>query len=177
MLGSFAHAEYDCVTMQDAPRTKMAIREATPADAGVIAEFNQRMALETEHRSLDSGVLRRGVERALSEGADARYFVAECNGEIVGQTMITYELSDWRDGVFWWIQSVYVREDIRGRGVFRMLYEHVSSLARATPGVCGIRLYVEQENQAALATYRRLGMKPSGHVVYEVDWSSGGQAV
>jgi GNAT superfamily N-acetyltransferase len=153
---------------------RILIRDATPGDADVIAEFNQRMALETEHRSLEMTVLRRGVDRALRPGADARYFVAVAGGELVGQTMITHELSDWRDGVFWWIQSVYVRADRRGRGVFRALYAHVESLARATPGVCGIRLYVERENRAAMATYERLGMRPSGHVVYEVDWSAAG---
>lgn len=157
--------------MNHSTPTDVTIRDATPADAATIAEFNRLMALETEHKSLDPAVLRRGVDRALRDGADARYFVAECGGAIVGQTMITYELSDWRDGVFWWIQSVYTRADFRGRGVFKALYRHVESLARATPDVCGIRLYVEKDNRSAISTYERLGMKPSGHVVYEVDWT------
>jgi GNAT superfamily N-acetyltransferase len=157
------------------------IREATPDDAPVIVEFNRRLAWETEHKRLDPGLIGPGVAEALRRPEWARYFVAERAGAagagvndaggIIGQMMITYEWSDWRNGLFWWIQSVYVRDDARRGGVFRALYEHVAGLARRTPGTCGLRLYVEHENGAALATYAKLGMKPSGHLVYEVDWS------
>ena len=97
--------------------------------------------------------------------------MAQLAAEVVGQTMITYEWSDWRNGVFWWIQSVYVHPRYRGGGVFRALHEYISTLARAEPNVCGLRLYVDQHNHAAMATYRRLGLAPSGHHVYECDWS------
>ncbi len=152
------------------------IRDALPADASTIVEFNRRLALETEAKQLDLDVLSRGVERALAQPAYCRYFLAEHASpgqpiEIIGQTMITYEWSDWRNGVFWWIQSVYVRQDHRGQGIFRALYEWIANLARSTPDVCGLRLYVETHNHAALSTYSRLGMVPSGHVLYEEDWS------
>jgi GNAT superfamily N-acetyltransferase len=160
------------------------IREATPDDAQVIVEFNRRLAWETEHKRLDPALIGPGVAEALRRRELARYFVAVRAGgtpneggraggagDIIGQMMITYEWSDWRNGLFWWIQSVYVRDDARREGVFRGLYEHVRTLARRTPGTCGLRLYVEHENAAALATYVKLGMKPSGHLVYEVDWS------
>lgn len=152
------------------PRT-LTIRDARADDAPTIVEFNRRLAWETEQKRLDPAVLQPGVEAALRRPEYARYFLAEQNGAIVGQMMLTYEWSDWRNGLFWWIQSVYVCDDARRGGVFRALYEHVASLARATPGVIGLRLYVEHENAAALATYRKLGMVPSGHVLYEHDWS------
>ena len=144
------------------------IREATTADQATIVEFNRRLALESESKRLDMSTLERGVARALVSPEYCRYFVAESDGQIVGQTMITYEWSDWRNGVFWWIQSVYVVAPRRGQGVFRALFEHVQKLARQTPEVCGLRLYVEEHNRAALATYERLGLKPSGHRVYEL---------
>ena len=158
------------------------IRDATPDDAPVIVEFNCRLAWETEHKRLEPALIGPGVAEALRRPEWARYFVAERTGAaagevsgeaggVIGQIMITYEWSDWRNGLFWWIQSVYVRADARRGGVFRGLYEHVAALARRTPGNCGLRLYVEHENAAALATYAKLGMKPSGHLVYEVDWS------
>jgi ribosomal protein S18 acetylase RimI-like enzyme len=71
----------------------------------------------------------------------------------------TYEWSDWRNGWFWWVQSVYVRSDYRGRGAFRTLYDHVRRAARDAGDVIGIRLYVERDNRSAQETYRRLGMK------------------
>lgn len=148
------------------------IRRATSRDSAIIADFNARMAEETERKTLDPATLDRGVAAALADGGPATYFVAEADGRIVGQLMLTTEWSDWRNGTFWWIQSVYVPPEARGRGVFRALYQHVDRLARKTAGVCGLRLYVEQHNADAKATYERLGMTPSGHVLYEVDWSA-----
>ena len=157
--------------MSDNTAEPLRIRDATPHDAPTIIAFNRRLATETENKTLDHDVVSLGVRRALDSPQYCRYFLAERDGRIVGQTMVTYEWSDWRNGVFWWIQSVYVVEDERGRGVFRSLYEHVQTTARALPDVCGLRLYVEEHNTAAIATYRRLGMIPSGHLVSEHDWS------
>ena len=150
---------------------KLHIRDAQPEDAALIADFNSRLAWESEGKRLYRQVIKRGVQVALEKPELCRYFLAEINGQVVGQTMITYELTDWRAGVLWWIQSVYVAEPFRRRGVFRALFEHIHDLARSTPDVRGLRLYVEQHNAKALATYRGLGMTPTGHLLYEIDWS------
>jgi ribosomal protein S18 acetylase RimI-like enzyme len=146
------------------------IRLATPADAEVIAEYNALMARETEHLELDRERLRRGVRAILEDASKGVYWVAEAEGRVVGQMMITYEWSDWRNAVFWWIQSVYVAPDCRGRGVFRSLYDHVTAMARADAGVCGVRLYVENANAAAQATYERIGMQRTGYTMFERDF-------
>jgi len=143
------------------------VREATSEDAEAIVEFNRRMAAETEGVSLPLDTLRRGVAAALSDRAKARYFLA-CDGtRPVGQVMVTLEWSDWRNGFFWWLQSVYVLPEYRGKGVFRRLYEHVCELARQSGDVVGIRLYVEQHNKVAQAVYQRLGMRYANYLVYE----------
>jgi ribosomal protein S18 acetylase RimI-like enzyme len=150
----------------------LAIRAALPADHEFLAHGNEAMALETEHRTLDPQVVRRGVAAALADPAHGRYFVAEdASGRPVGQLMVTYEWSDWRNGQFWWIQSVYVLPEYRRRGVFRALYGHVDTLARRSPGVCGLRLYVEADNVNAQRTYERCGMVDAGYRVMEVDYS------
>ena len=146
----------------------LTIRRGEPRDAAVIAEFNRRMAWETEHKALDPAVLARGVGRVFSDPARGFYLVAESAGAVVGQLMVTYEWSDWRDGWFWWVQSVYVREDHRRRGVFRALYEAVLAQARSAGDVTGVRLYVERDNTRAQATYRQLGMGDAGYLVWEV---------
>ncbi len=145
----------------------MTVRMAVPADVGVITEFNQRMALESEGKTLDTAVLTAGVAAVLADRARGVYFLAEEAGQVVGQLMITTEWSDWRNGWMWWIQSVYVRQQARRRGVFRTLYHHVEQAARTAPDVIGLRLYVEHENVKAQETYRSLGMSQTGYLLFE----------
>jgi ribosomal protein S18 acetylase RimI-like enzyme len=147
------------------------VREAAPTDARTIADFNSRMAMETEGRPLEPELINPGVAAVLTDSNKARYWVAELDGKVIGQIMVTYEWSDWRNGWIWWIQSVYVHRDFRRRGVFSALYRHVESLARQDPEVCGMRLYVENANRHAQETYSKLGMDLPGYQVMEVDFA------
>ena len=146
---------------------KIDIREATPGDATTIAGFNQRIAEETEGKSLDADVILAGVSRLFADPSRGRYWLAEVDGTVVGQTMVTYEWSDWRNGNVWWIQSVYVSKEFRRRGVFSALYAAVRDAAHADKDACGIRLYVEKSNERAQATYRALGMEGDTYLVME----------
>ncbi|HYM09921.1 MAG TPA: GNAT family N-acetyltransferase [Bryobacterales bacterium] len=146
------------------------IRAASPSDAGIIAGYNAALAVETEHIELDRDRLLAGVRAVLADSSKGFYTVAEDAGQVVGQMLITFEWSDWRNGVFWWVQSVYVHRDYRGRGVFKQIYRHVEAKAKAGGGVCGLRLYVEKQNAAAKQTYQRLGMVKTPYDVYEVDF-------
>jgi GNAT superfamily N-acetyltransferase len=154
----------------------ISIRAARNEDAGFLATGNVAMAWESEHKQLDPATVRLGVRAVLDDSARGRYFVAERDGRSVGQLMITYEWSDWRNGNFWWIQSVYVLPEARRLGVFRSLFAHLEQLAKADATVCGIRLYVERENERAQATYRHCGLEDAGYVVMEVDYSGAVQA-
>ena len=146
------------------------IREADSEDAARIVLFNQAMARETEGRELDRKVLAKGVERLLNDPARGRYFVAVKGDEVVGQVMITTEWSDWRNGLVWWLQSVYVSKRHRREGVYRMLHDHVRKTALSEK-VLGIRLYVERDNLSAQETYRAMGMLTSQYLMYEEMWA------
>jgi ribosomal protein S18 acetylase RimI-like enzyme len=143
------------------------VRPATPADADTIIEFNRLLAQESESKTLDLNLLGPGVRAGLADPHKGRYFVAEDAGASAGQMGITYEWSDWRNGWFWWIQSVYVRSEHRRRGVFRALFDYVQAAAKSDPTVIGLRLYVERDNAAAQKTYRSLGMVETGYFVLE----------
>jgi ribosomal protein S18 acetylase RimI-like enzyme len=137
----------------------LTVRAPIPADITVIAEYNRRLARETEHTELDPATVTAGVAAAVADPVGKGPYFLACDGaDVVGQMQVTFEWSDWRNGWFWWIQSVYVRADYRGRGAFRTLYDHVRHKAREAGNVVGIRLYVERENRPAQETYRRLGM-------------------
>ena len=146
------------------------IRKATPSDVPTIAQFNFAMAEETEHIQLDMERLLLGVNGLFDEPSRGFYLVAESEGEIVGQLMITFEWSDWRNGVFWWIQSVYVHKEFRAQKVFRSLYNKVVSMAKDEGNVCGIRLYVEKENDLAHDVYNKLGMSVTHYDLLEIDF-------
>lgn len=144
------------------------IRRATPADAATVIEFNRRLAEESEGKTLDPAVLTPGVQAALADPGKALYFLATtADGANAGQMMLTFEWSDWRNGYFWWIQSVYVRMEFRRQGVFRALFEHVRTLAEQTPEVIGLRLYVDHDNTTAHQTYYQLGLMKSNYFVLE----------
>jgi len=141
------------------------LRDATVDDLDVIVAKNVAMAMESEGKPLDGHVVRRGVHRLLLDPGRGRYLVAVDDartsggvGVVVGQLMLTREWSDWRDGWWWWIQSVYVAPSWRRRGVYRALHQRVVDEATSTPDVCGVRLYVEPDNVGARATYSQLGM-------------------
>jgi ribosomal protein S18 acetylase RimI-like enzyme len=116
---------------------------------------------------LSPEVINRGVETLLADQSKGRYWVAQADSRVVGQIMVTYEWSDWRNGMIWWIQSVYVHGDYRRSGVFSALYRHVESLARRDPQVSGIRLYVERDNARARRTYESLGMDMTDYRVMQ----------
>ena len=146
---------------------ELSLRKAQLRDASAIAAFNSSMALETEGKVLLPEVVGQGVLRLLNDPSLGFYVVAEHGSRIVGCLMVTNEWSDWRNGLFWWIQSVYVQADWRRKGVYRRLYDFIRELARADPGICGFRLYVEKENAVAQTTYESLGMARTDYLIYE----------
>ena len=148
------------------PEPTLAVRPARLGDAPTIVEFNRRLALESEKKELDPATLARGVDAFLRDPRLGRYFVAVSGPRIVGQLAVTEEWSDWRNGAIWWLQSVFVDEAWRQRGVFRLLLAELSALARAA-GVIGLRLYVERGNERAQATYLRNGFRDAGYAVME----------
>ncbi len=145
----------------------MTIREAVPTDQDVIAEFNSRLADETEGKQLDPKLIGPGVKALLADASKGRYWLAIIDGKVAGQIMVTYEWSDWRNGMLWWIQSVYVPVEFRRLGVFSALYHHVESLVKEDQNACGLRLYVETTNTRAQQTYRNLAMVEPGYMVME----------
>ena len=150
--------------------TNITVREAVEGDISTIAAFNSAMAEETEGKELEQAVVLEGVAAIVRRRELGFYLVAEVGGAIAGQLMITTEWSDWRNGYFWWIQSVYVKPEFRRVGVYSRLYERVREMALAAGDVKGIRLYVAKENIGAQRVYERLGMGDSGYLMYEVEF-------
>ncbi|WNM60947.1 GNAT family N-acetyltransferase [Candidatus Nitrospira neomarina] len=157
--------------------SRVKIRRATISDLNTIVGFNMSLARETENRALDVRILESGIEALLKDSGKGWYAVAEKSlngGELilVGQILVTFEWSDWRNGNFWWLQSVYVHPDQRQQQIFRQLYEYVQSQAYLNKEpVCGYRLYVEENNHQAQKAYANLGFQETAYHMYEKEFS------
>ena len=145
----------------------MIVRKANLNDLDVIVEFNLNLALETEDKQLDKDILRKGIEKVLKGEIQGKYFVCEEEGIVIGQMMILYEWSDWRNGECIWIQSVYVHKDYRRNGVFKMLFNHVKESCDSNEKFVGLRLYVDKENLKAQQTYAQMAMYENNYYMYE----------
>lgn len=150
------------------------VRQATREDLDTLVRFSAAMALETEGRRLDEARLRQGTQAVLESPARGFYMVAELTDRaprlVVGQLLVTFEWSDWRNAAFWWIQSVYVDSAWRRQGVYRRMHEGILLQARERGDVCGVRLYVEGENAVAKTVYAKVGLNASSYHVFEEDF-------
>lgn len=146
----------------------MRIRPADSRDLEAVARANVALARETESISLDLQRTICGVRAAIEDPSRGRYLLADIDGRVVGQLLLTREWSDWRDGWYWWIQSVWIAPEARRRGVFRALYARVLEEARAER-VLAVKLYVDRDNARAQATYRALGMEQARYELFEVE--------
>ncbi len=149
---------------------EVCVRRAVNGDLNTLVEFNAAMAWETEGKTLDLARLRDGVTAVLEQDALGFYLVAELSGRVVGQLLVTTEWSDWRNGLFWWIQSVYVEAGHRQLGVYSTLHRHVQAEARRQDNVCGLRLYVDRDNHVARQVYDSLGMQNAHYDMLEIDF-------
>ena len=151
---------------------RIAVRRAVADDIDRIVEFNLAMARESEEKGLDAETLRAGVAAVLAEPANGFYLMAEADGRPAGCLMVTSEWSDWRNGRFWWIQSVFVAPEHRRLGIYSRLHDSVRRAARADPQCCGLRLYVERNNIGAQDTYASLGMTPTHYKLFEEEFGA-----
>ncbi len=149
------------------PVTQINVRTAIAEDISSIVSFNAAMALETEAHLLDVAVLTEGVKSVLSDQALGFYIVCEIEGSVRACLMITYEWSDWRNGLFWWIQSVYVQKEFRKQGCYKAMYNYLVELIKTKEKIAGLRLYVDKQNSIAQRTYSNLGMKKTNYILFE----------
>ena len=148
----------------------MFIRLANLADAKGIAENNVLLANESEKLDISFEKTLDGVKGVLSDSGKGFYLIVEEDNVIVGQLMITFEWSDWKNKTIWWLQSVYVRENYRLKGIFKHLVEEIKNMA-IEQNVDIFRLYVHNDNIEAVKTYRHMGMKKKPYTIYQLSLS------
>ena len=148
----------------------MKITQPGIEDINSLVDFNIKMAKETENKILNKKIVTKGVSEVLTDITLGYYVIAKNKNTILGSLMITYEWSDWRNGMFWWIQSVYVEKEYRQQGVYKKMYSYIKDKALKDNSCTGIRLYVEQENKIAQSVYTKLEMKETHYKLFEIDF-------
>ncbi len=143
------------------------IRKATIADIPFLVAIQQKLAQETENVTLDNAILHKGMQAMFDDPSKGFYNVVEDNGVVIGCHMITYEWSDWRNGLVWWLQSVYVIESYRKQGIFKLMYENIVRIIQNDSSLIGLRLYVDKTNARAMKVYESMGMNGEHYTVYE----------
>lgn len=146
----------------------VSIRKSQPADIPTIVDFQKLLALESENVQLDGTLVTRGIQAMFDDPSKGIYFVAEVDGELAGCHSITYEWSDWRNGMVWWLQSVYVVDKHRKNGVFKAMFENLKKLINNDPTLVGLRLYVDKTNARAQKVYAAMGMNGDHYSVFEL---------
>lgn len=147
--------------------THILIQKANYEHLHVLVDMQQRLASETEHVYLPTETVTKGMSALFDDPGKGEYHVAMEGKEVVGCFLVTYEWSDWRNGMVWWLQSVYVSETARKSGVFRKMFEYITAAIEQDPGVIGLRLYVDKTNERAMKVYEAMGMDGSHYTVYE----------
>lgn len=150
------------------PVAALTIRQARIADAPVISKFNRAMAMETEGKRLNKIRTEAGARSLIRNPTYGFYLVATLKGRLIGQLCVTYEWSDWHNGVYWWIQSVFVEPKHRGTGVFKALFREVLRRMKSNDSVVSLRLYADAENKKAHGVYEKLGMHRSHYQLFEL---------
>jgi len=144
----------------------MQIKCATTNDATAIINNNILLAKESEQVILQKEIVEEGVISLFSHPEKGFYLVAKEKNTVIGQLMITFEWSDWRNTDIWWIQSVYVHQDYRNKGVFSALFHDIKKRAE-NKKIPLLRLYVHKDNISAQQVYEKKDMKKENYMLYE----------
>lgn len=141
-----------------------AIRPATPEDADILVAYTLSEALDAERRTLSRTDVQRGVAGGFTTPPKARYWVVESAGSIVASTSVVTEWSNFRGGDYWWIQSLYIVPEHRGKGLVDELLRFLVNEAKAG-GALDIRLYGYNTNARALRAYQRFGFREAPYLI------------
>lgn len=139
----------------------MRVRDASLRDLNAIVGFIAEEAREAEGRTQDQAKLEQGIEAALRDDRIARYWLLiDETDSACGCASVVREWSDWNAGYYWWIQSMYIAPDCRGKGCLDLLMDRIVSAATEA-GCLDLRLYVHSENKAAIRAYEKAGFSQS----------------
>jgi DNA-directed RNA polymerase len=143
------------------------VRIATRDDASEIANFNVLFAKETVDKNLSLALTTEGVHQVFAKFNNGFYLIAQLENVIVGMTMVTREWSDWNNGAFYCIQSIFVRDKDHEKEIHNALFAKAKNLAKEHYDVCGVRLFVHKDDKETQKAYEELGLNKTKYRLFE----------
>lgn len=135
------------------------IRPATAADASQIVTFIRELAeYEREPQAAlatEADILRDG----FTEPVRFRCLMAEWNVEPAGFALFFYNYSTWKGHAGIYLEDLFVRPALRGKGIGKALLSTVASIA-AAEGCPRLEWAVLDWNTPAIEFYRSVGAIP-----------------
>ena len=133
----------------------MKVRRAELNVLDKLVEFTAAEAREAEGDTKNMKTLADGIKAALEDGSIAMYWVlVNKDNQQLGSASALKEWSDWNAGYYWWIQSMYIKPEYRGKGYMDLLLDAIRSEMKEQNGL-ELRLYVHEDNQAAIRAYKK----------------------
>lgn len=145
------------------------VRRARLSDLGQLVELTLREANEAEGIGKNREQVRKGIRTALEDESVAVYWVIQdSHDEVIGNVSIVREWSNWNAGYYWWIQSMYIKPEHRGRGLMKELIQTVRTAARQAEAL-DLRLYVHKNNERAIKAYIKSGFVDADYRIMKMD--------
>lgn len=141
------------------------IRRAELKDLDKLTGFAYEEAREAEGAEKVPATLRTGIMTALMNKDIALYWVLVDRDDVpVGNVSALREWSNWNAGYYWWIMSMYISPEFRGKGYVSLLLNTVKNEAKKQ-GALDLRLYVYDENARAIKAYEKNGFVESKYKI------------
>jgi len=136
------------------------IRHAVPADVPEIVSLIRALA---EYEKAAPGALSL-TEELLRDSlfgphAAVEALIAECSGQMAGYALFFHNFSSWRGKRGLFLEDIFVRPELRGRGIGKALFAELLRIARER-GCSRMEWLVLDWNQTAIDFYRSLGAEP-----------------
>ena len=139
------------------------VRRANISDLEQLVDFTLSEATDAEGANKDREKARKGIRTALEDESVAMYWVALSNiDETVANISVTKEWSNWHAGYYWWIQSMYIKPEHRGRGLVGVLIQTIKESAKRSKAL-DLRLCVHKDNARAIRAYNKSGFVDSDY--------------
>ena len=145
------------------------IRNAKIEEAELIAKYNREAAVEAGNNPLNYDKSIKWVKYIIKNPNSWFFLVFEKEEKVVSILLVTFEWSDWRNGNWYLIQSVFTLPEYRKQWCFKALLKKVKNISSEDINSCWLKLEVRNDNLRAQTVYKNIWFNDSEHQVFTLE--------